>query len=84
MVMKYNIYGILYNSPDRGVANAVVSAESIEEAEGMLEKTIVEELGYESMVGHLNPETFETKFKTNKKGIISGYDSLSGQNLMQI
>jgi hypothetical protein len=46
----------------------------------MLEKAIVEKLGYEHMRGRLNPETIRTKFTANIKGIIFGYDNLSGQS----
>jgi hypothetical protein len=77
----YNIYGILYDDALGERSIAVASAESDDEALGMLEKSLVEDKGYERMKGDLNAEIILTEFSSPKKGLIFGFDRLSNSYL---
>jgi hypothetical protein len=79
--VKYTIYGILYDDDIRRRSVAVAAAKTDEEAIGMLEKALVEGMGYEHMRGQLNADTIDTGFKASKEGLIFAFDRCSNSIL---
>jgi hypothetical protein len=78
---EYTIYGILYDGSMGERVTATVAAGSDTEALSMLEKSLIEDKGYEKMKGDLNPEITDTGFKTSRQGLIFGFDTLSNSFL---
>jgi hypothetical protein len=81
MAKEYTVYGIIYRGADDITCGAAVAAESGQEAESILEKAVVIGKGYEFMKGSLFSSSQDTGFKTDKKGVVFGYDSRSGSTL---
>lgn len=78
---QYTIYGIVYDDSLGLRSTAVVAEESEDNAISTLEKALVEDKGYETMKGDLNPAVVDTGFKCSRKGIIFGYDAFSNSPL---
>ena len=74
--IEYKIYGIFYQEQKFNDMIATCAAESSEEALSFLEEAL-EDKGFKHVRGPLNAVVEDTGFKTEKKGIIYGYDSLS-------
>lgn len=75
---EYNIYGLIYKDAFENETVAVFAAESDKEAIGMLEESLIKDKGYEYLKNRLDAKAIKTDYKASKKGIVFGYDSLSG------